>query len=78
MGKKPTYEELEQRIKELYREITTLKGTDSERLSHFRFLEIMDKIDQAIQAFRSTSGDITQRTNAFTDAPAAPGPARGT
>jgi PAS domain S-box-containing protein len=49
MTQKPTYEELEQRIKELNREIATHKRTESERLSHLRLLEIMDKIDQVIR-----------------------------
>ena len=49
MTQKPTYEELEQRIKELNREISTHKRTELERLSHLGFLEIMDKIDQVIR-----------------------------
>lgn len=49
MTQKPTYEELEQRIKELNREIAIHKRTESERLSHLPLPEIMDKIDQVIR-----------------------------
>ena len=49
MTQKPTYEELEQRIKELNREITTHKRPELERLAHLSFLKIMDKIDQVIR-----------------------------
>ena len=49
MTDKPTYEELERRVKKLNREVTTSKSSESEELSHLRFLEIMDKIDQVIR-----------------------------
>jgi PAS domain S-box-containing protein len=49
MTDKPTYEELEQRVKELNREVKTYKNSELEGLSHLRFLEIMDKIDQVIR-----------------------------
>ena len=49
MPTKPTYDELEKKVRELEAEKALRKDTEAERDVHLRFLENMTRIDRAIQ-----------------------------
>ncbi len=56
MVKKPTYEELEQRVRDLEKEASERKESEEDRLAHITFLENIDRFDRAIR----TTTDLEQ------------------